>query len=87
MAGPANSTNIVTLLPEADNARIAKVGGPGKEFWVFGKNYPNEMNPPDPEKGGWRIEVSPVRPSASDRFLNVRHSNHGITARIRIRLR
>jgi len=60
-----------TLLPESDNARITKVGGPGQEFWVFGKNYPNAMEPPDPEMGGWRVEISPVRPSASDLFLNV----------------
>ena len=48
-----------TLLPAQDNARIEKVGGPGKEFWVFGKNYPNAENPPDPETGAWRIEVTP----------------------------
>ena len=55
-----------TLLPRADNASIEKVGGPGKEFWVFGKNYPNATVPPDPEVGGWRIEVSPKQPSATD---------------------
>ena len=30
------------LLPEAGNAQIEKVGGKGKEFWVFGTNYPNQ---------------------------------------------
>ena len=60
-----------TVLPEADNVQFAKVGGPGKEFWVFGKNYPNETKPPDPEVGGWRVEVSPKRPAATDLFLNV----------------
>lgn len=60
-----------TLLPRSDNASIGKVGGPGKEFWVFGKNYPNATVPPDPEVGGWRIEVSPKQASASDLFLNV----------------
>jgi heparin/heparan-sulfate lyase len=60
-----------TLLPAADNARIEKVGGPGKEFWVFGKNYPNAENPPDPEAGAWRIELAPKQPAATDLFLNV----------------
>jgi hypothetical protein len=60
-----------TLLPVADNARIEKVGGPGKEFWVFGKNYPNAENPPDREAGAWRIELTPRKPSATDLFLNV----------------
>jgi heparin/heparan-sulfate lyase len=60
-----------SLLPGTDNPRIAKVGGPGKEFWVFGKNYPNETEPPDPEVGGWRVELSPTQPSATDLFLNV----------------
>ena len=60
-----------TLLPRGDNASIEKVGGPGKEFWVFGKNYPNATVPPDPEAGGWRVEISPRKPAASDLFLNV----------------
>ncbi|HEY3840568.1 MAG TPA: heparinase II/III family protein, partial [Bryobacteraceae bacterium] len=60
-----------TLLPRSDNASIEKVGGPGKEFWVFGKNYPNSTVPPDPEMGGWRIEVSPKKAAATDLFLNV----------------
>lgn len=60
-----------TLLPAPDNARIEKVGGPGKEFWVFGKNYPNAENPPDRETGAWRIEVSPKQAATTDLFLNV----------------
>ena len=60
-----------TLLPAPDNARIEKVGGSGKEFWVFGKNFPNSTVPPDPEAGGWRIEISPKTPAAADLFLNV----------------
>jgi heparin/heparan-sulfate lyase len=63
-----------TLLPEPDNAEIVKVGGPGKEFWVFGENYPNRPDGGDPqdyEIGSWRIELSPRRPSATDYFLNV----------------
>jgi heparin/heparan-sulfate lyase len=60
-----------TLVPAADNLRIEKVGGPGKEFWVDGRNYPNETTPPDPEKATWRVEVSPRQPAAADLFLNV----------------
>ena len=63
------------LLPDADDLHIGKVGGPGKEFWVFGTNYTNDPIPsrPDPanERGAWRVEISPVRPSAENYFLNV----------------
>ncbi|MFC1712343.1 heparin/heparin-sulfate lyase HepB [Candidatus Poribacteria bacterium] len=59
-----------TLLPETHN--IVKIGGPGREFWADGKNYPNL-----PRKGGsyepgaWRIELSPRNPATTDHFLNV----------------
>ena len=59
------------LLPEAD---VTKVGGPGKEFWVFGENYPNAATTrPDPcnERGEWRVEVTPKSASKEDCFLNV----------------
>ena len=63
------------LLPEADDAHIETVGGPGKEFWVFGTNYANDALPsrPDPanERGAWRVEVSPAKPAAENYFLNV----------------
>ena len=63
------------LLPEANNTHIEKVGGPGKEFWVFGTNYPNDAQPGRPddanERGAWRIEVSPVIPATENYFLNV----------------
>jgi len=63
-----------TLLPEADNAEIVTVGGPGKEFWVFGKNWKNEIPPGrenNYEVGAWRMELSPKAPAATDLFLNV----------------
>ena len=57
-----------TLLPE--DARIQLVGGPGKDFWVDGKNYP----PPQPERaveaGAWRVEVYPGSPRTEDYFLH-----------------
>lgn len=59
------------LLPEAD---VTKVGGPGKEFWVFGENYPNAATTrPDPcnERGEWRVEVTPKKAAKEDSFLNV----------------
>jgi heparin/heparan-sulfate lyase len=63
-----------TLLPAADNAELKPVGGPGKEFWVFGKNYEN--NPtrhPDTanERGAWRVELTPKKASEKDHFFNV----------------
>ncbi len=62
------------LAPRPDNAQITPVGGPGKEFWVFGKNFPNRIrrgNPIDFEIGEWRVEVSPREAAVTDLFLNV----------------
>ncbi len=63
------------LLPETDDLRLEKVGGPGKDCWVFGTNYPNAAQPrrPDPanERGEWRVEVSPAKPATENYFLNV----------------
>jgi heparin/heparan-sulfate lyase len=59
------------LLPE--KAEVSPVGGPGKEFWVFGENFPNQPRRPgsEYETGEWRVEVSPPAPGAEDVFLNV----------------
>ncbi len=59
-----------TLLPSA--ASISTVGGPGKEFWVFGKNYedPTKKSIPD-HVGHWRLEICPQAAAAEDCFLNV----------------
>ncbi|WP_300794117.1 heparin/heparin-sulfate lyase HepB [uncultured Bacteroides sp.] len=61
------------LLPEKGNLDINTIGGPGKEFWVNGENYPNEPRTPDPtnEKGAWRVELSPKSHASEDYFLNV----------------
>ncbi|MEN6426891.1 MAG: heparin/heparin-sulfate lyase HepB [Phycisphaerales bacterium] len=64
------------LLPAATNLALDKVGGPGREFWVFGTNCAND---PDPQRfqrgsmepGAWRIEVSPRTAAAEDFFLTV----------------
>jgi heparin/heparan-sulfate lyase len=72
------------LLPEA--VSIEKVGGPGKEFWVFGENFPNQLSPgSDPKEfeiGAWRIELSPRAASATDYFLNVMEIVDGKTANV-----
>lgn len=62
-----------TLLPEADNADIVPVGGPGREFWVFGRNFPfpPQAGADSHESGAWRVELSPRTPAESDCFLNV----------------
>jgi len=39
------------------DAKIELVGGPGRESYVNGRNYPPKKKP-DPEHGSWRIEVS-----------------------------
>jgi len=65
-----------TLLPPAANADITKVGGPGREYWVFGQNYANDIDAKRLERtsietGEWRIELSPKAAAAEDLFLNV----------------
>lgn len=63
------------LLPE--HARLDKVGGPGFEFFVDGKNYDENgalastlaKKGASLEPGSWRMEVSPPRPQRDDEFL------------------
>lgn len=63
------------LLPKQDNLEITKIGGKGKDFWVFGKNYTNDPTPrvikETDERGAWRIELSPKTAQKEDYFLNV----------------
>ncbi len=64
------------LLPEAKNAELVKVGGPGREFWVFDQNYANDVETnrlerSSMEPGAWRLELSPRTAAAEDLFLNV----------------
>ena len=61
-----------TLLPKS--AAISSVGGPGKEFWVFGKNYAmvdKKTRDIPPYIGQWRLEISPTKAAKEDAFLNV----------------
>ena len=74
--GEGGRLRLDVLLPEAGNRELGVVGGPGKEFWVDGTNYANDVEPAalkrsSMELGAWRIEVSPKAAAAEDLFLNV----------------
>jgi heparin/heparan-sulfate lyase len=73
-----------TILP--DEAAVTKIGGPGKQFWSDGRNWPlPELIPGDwnyrrrpeaprdtvPLLGQWRIEVAPPNPAIVDHFLHL----------------
>ncbi len=62
-----------TLLPE--RAQLRLVGGPGKQFFSDGRNWPlpRGYRTPDttPLLGQWRVEVTPRAPRASDVFLHL----------------
>jgi heparin/heparan-sulfate lyase len=57
-----------TLLPQ--EVTCESIGGPGKEFWVDGKNWPPQQAVRD-DTGRWRLEVSPAKPATRDYFLHV----------------
>ena len=63
----------LTLYPE--DARFQLIGGPGKEAWVNGVNYPHDRKlrqlPSDRELITWRLEVSPGEQRSQDYFLHV----------------
>ncbi|MBI3947872.1 MAG: hypothetical protein HY321_18270, partial [Armatimonadetes bacterium] len=63
-----------TLLPQA--ARFEKVGGPGKEFWAGGRNWPvredwQHLTPDQHLFGCWRMEVSSTQARRRDLFLHL----------------
>lgn len=73
-----------TLFPT--DAKIEKIGGPGKQFWSDGRNWSlPELTPEDygyanrgavppnnwPLVGQWRIEVKPSQPSKTDYFMHL----------------
>jgi heparin/heparan-sulfate lyase len=65
-----------TLLPEPHNREIETIGGPGKEYWVFGKDFANDQQPgslqrSSMELGSWRIQVSERERATESLFLNV----------------
>ena len=73
-----------TLFPK--NAVVEKIGGPGKQFWCDGRNWPipeltpedygyaNRANTPSnewPLVGQWRVEVKPGKASRYDYFMHI----------------
>lgn len=59
-----------TLYPE--NASLELIGGPGKQFWSDGKNWPLPTGDDgNPLYGQWRVEVSPAAPEKETVFLNL----------------
>ena len=61
-----------TLAPE--RALTVKIGGPGKQFWADGRNWPLPKNYRVPETnpllGQWHVAVSPAEPREADVFLH-----------------
>ena len=71
--GDSGRLALDVLLPRTD-AQLTKIGGPGKEYWVFGKNYANDVGPAglarsSAETGAWRLELTPTRAAAEDLFF------------------
>jgi len=62
-----------TLYPE--EATLVPIGGPGKQFWADGRNWPLPEGYRTPDTlqllGQWRVEVSPVKPREDDFFLHL----------------
>ncbi len=72
-----------TLLPR-DRVSV-KIGGPGKEFWADGRNWPaadakqqrymaDPAGTPTPDRnlfGQWRMEISPAQARTRDLFLHL----------------
>ncbi|MFD6415700.1 heparinase II/III family protein [Streptomyces sp. NPDC060194] len=68
--GYSGRLRMETLWPV--DPRVTAVGGPGREFEVDGRNYPNEIpanSSTDP--GAWRVEVSPAVQGTQTEFLHV----------------
>lgn len=61
-----------TLLPR--DARLELVGGPGREFWIDGRNHPPAASSMQGKwadiAGRWRMEVSPGGKRTLDYFLH-----------------
>jgi heparin/heparan-sulfate lyase len=59
-----------TIFPE--NAITELIGGPGKQFWADGKNWPLPYGGDNhPLYGQWRVEVSPGTENNNDVFLHL----------------
>ncbi len=62
-----------TLLPDKRDLIIDKIGGKGKEYDVFGENFPQAAKPMSnsTDSAVWRIQISPKAAVADNLFLNV----------------
>lgn len=64
-----------TLLPE--DAVVGKIGGPGRQFWADGRNWPLPEGYRTPDTtallGQWRVEVTPGALRQDDHFLHLIH--------------
>lgn len=61
------------LTPAITNTNIEVIGGPEHAWDIDGVSYPptSKANTPQAYIGNYRVEVSPVSPNKSDKFLNV----------------
>ena len=71
LSGGEPYLSILNLLPL--NSRIKRIGGPGKEFWVNGRNFPPRRKKVHRGEtpGRWRIEISPGEKTEKTEFLNI----------------
>lgn len=63
-----------TIFPEKID--IKKIGGPGKQFWSDGRNWPlpnNSTRDTTSLLGQWRVEISPKQELAKTDFLHLLH--------------
>ncbi len=73
-----------TIFPK--DAKLEKVGGPGKNFWNDGRNWDLPVLTPEdygyasrhivppgdhPQVGQWRVEVYPGKPATKDHFMHI----------------
>ena len=70
------ATRVTALLPQ--KAKLEIIGGPGKEYWVDGQNWPTAPEDDADKKnkgflyGDWRVETRPANDNnAAERFLHV----------------
>ena len=77
---------VQTLLPA--NAGSTLVGGPGKEFFASGRNWPLEPDMNFKYAGNWRLEVTPAAAGTETRFLHVlQAADTGVAAPAKATLR
>ncbi|MHC4739896.1 MAG: heparinase II/III domain-containing protein [Planctomycetota bacterium] len=65
-----------TLLPA--DARVEVIGGPGKEFWSDGQNFPIANKRRECEPGAWRVEVYPGTARKRDIFCHVLYATDSV---------